>query len=70
MTKLISRIDQIRCRISSRMGPLPDRQWYENRLVGLSNEALAVYVETDQWITGPVGGAEVSVDEDFPQMEH
>jgi len=69
LASMLSRIEAIKSRLEPRMGQLPDAQWYADRLIGLDNRTLAVFMETDSWFTAQVGGEEVSVDTNFPFTE-
>ncbi len=63
---LRERMQAVASRLAGRMGPLPDADWFAQRLVGLDDATLKVLVESGPWITAEVGGEEVSVDEVFP----
>jgi 2-polyprenyl-6-methoxyphenol hydroxylase-like FAD-dependent oxidoreductase len=63
---LCERMQTVASRMEGRMGPLPNKDWFFQRLIGLDDSTLKVLVETQPWITSEVGGEEVSVDEVFP----
>ena len=64
---LCARMQAIASRLEGRMGTLPPKEWYRDRLIGLDDSTLKVLVETGPWITFEVGGDEVSVDEVSPR---
>lgn len=56
---LCERMQAVARRLEGRMGPLPDADWFMQRLIGLEDSTLKVLVETGPWITWEVGGEEV-----------
>ncbi|PRY46387.1 NAD(P)-binding protein [Umezawaea tangerina] len=66
-TELWTRMRTVKNRLSSRMGNLPDDEWYLNKINGLHVKTLKIMVETGPWITREIGGDEVSVNVEFPQ---
>jgi 2-polyprenyl-6-methoxyphenol hydroxylase-like FAD-dependent oxidoreductase len=61
--ELCARMQAIASRLEGRMGTLPPKEWYRERLIGLNDSTMKVLVETGPWITFEVGGDEVAVDE-------